>query len=92
MKTPTLKSVKIHGAAVLIALSISSAANNPAKAEQCSDTIIKVSEALATTALATQDVEKINAAMESAMAKQKAGDEAGCANDLVEPKAMLELN
>ena len=64
--------------AVALALAISSAATFPAAADECGELIDKVSAAMSTANLSSDDVVKIETARATALEKHTAGDLEGC--------------
>ena len=63
----------------------------PAYADECSDNLVKVEEAVASAQLAEADMASVQGFIEDAKAKQAAGDVAGCAATLAEAKAVLQI-
>ena len=74
-----------------LALAISSAAIYPAAADECSDMMGKVTAALATTDVSSQDAASVEEMRASALQKQNAGDVQGCVSDLQEAAQLLNL-
>ena len=91
MKTSIANNKPAFPKAVILALAISSAGALPASADDCSNLINRVSVAMTTANLPSEDVIKIESARASAAEKQVAGDIDGCMADLVEAKAILNL-
>ncbi len=89
---PLRKKRKLKGhKSVLLALAISSAAIYPAYSDECSDMMGKVTEALATTQLSSDDTVAIEAIRTAALEKQNGGDVEGCVADLQEAARLLNL-
>jgi len=63
----------------------------PAFADDCTDNMTKVEEAIATAQLNEQDMASVQGLIEDARAKQAAGDVEGCATTLAEAKTVLQV-
>ncbi len=63
----------------------------PAYADDCTDNMAKVEEAVASAQLSEADMSAVQAFIEDARAKQAAGDVEGCSTTLAEAKTVLEI-
>ena len=91
MKKNTSKRNLRNQKVLCLALAISSAAIYPAAADECSDMMGKVTAALATTDLSSQDAASVEEMRASALQKQNTGDVQGCVTDLQEAAQLLNL-
>jgi hypothetical protein len=79
----------IGAAAIIAAGSIAFAV--PALADECTDNMAVVEQAVASAQLSEQDNASVQALIEDARAKQAAGDTEGCATTLAEAKTILQV-
>jgi len=84
-----LVSKKISAAAIVAVAAIGFAM--PAFADDCTDNMAVVEEAVATAQLAEADMASVQSLIEDARSKQAAGDVDGCAATLAEAKTILQV-
>ena len=91
MKTTIFSKIPKTPAAIVLALALSSAATLPAAADECSDMITKVTEAISTAQLSNSDATQVENYRLSALQKQATGDTEGCVADLQQASALLGI-
>ena len=91
MKTPVKSTKSRLPTLVAMALFVSSAGIIPAMADDCTDMIDQVTVALNSANISAEDATKVEAARATAINKQQAGDANGCVSELVEARAILNL-
>ena len=84
-----LVSRKISAAAIVAVASFGFAM--PAFADDCTDAMAVVEEAVSSAQLSEQDMASVQGLIEDARAKQAAGDIEGCATTLAEAKTVLQV-